>query len=148
MEENKYNEIEDVFASNENTQSVEPVQNVVQPMYTEEVPVYQPVEPVQEAVQEQVQSVEPTYTEETPVYQQPIVDQTGSNTYNISQTELNEHPDGKIVLNKNTEIEEEPTEKVKLSLNDLNLKENKTLMFVLGIGLILFIGIILLPFIS
>ena len=61
-----------------------------------------------------------------------------------------EHPDARIVLNKNVDVAEE--EKVDPEIKNMKvmneLKSNKSLMFVLVLGVILFIVVLVLPYFS
>jgi hypothetical protein len=108
----------------------EPTESNVEP--TIEQPKEEQVEPVQ-PLEETLEPVEP----EVPTYEEPVVKPVEPLP---DYEEPNEHPDGKIVLNK--EKEEEP----KLEdVGDIKLSDNKSLMFVILIGIIIFIAIMAIP---
>ena len=132
MNEKEFDEIEDIF-----DEEIPEVYNedVVEEQQNEQVIEYP------EAVTEPVETVYPEAVTEPveTVYPEAVIESAKVSTqYN----EFGEHPSGKIVLNSSKEEQEE------LDSNDLvpiKLTDNKSLMFVFMIGLIIFIVIMLLP---
>jgi len=96
-----------------------------------------PLEPNYE-VPEEVQSVplEPNYEQEVKDVE---VEEPNTKEYNPG-----ENPNAKVVLNKTEDIKEE----IKKEDIKLDLKSNKSLMFVLGLGLFLLIIVFLIPYIT
>ena len=96
-----------------------------------------PLEPNYE-VPEEVQSVplEPNYEQEVKNVE---IEQLNTKEYNPG-----ENPNAKVVLNKTEEVKDE-TKKEDIKLD---LKSNKSLMFVLGLGLFLLIIVFLIPYIT
>lgn len=89
------------------------------------------------------ESVEPVMPVEEISLQEP--NKTMENNYNPM-----EHPDAKIVLNKN--IDEEETKEVDPEIKNMKvideLKSNKSLMFVLILGVLLLVVIFAIPYVS
>ena len=90
------------------------------------------------------------------IVEEPIKE---NNVYSVEQPITNkepdtqytpmEHPDAKIVLNKVEESEEQTDAE---EVEDINIieefKSNKSLLFVLGIGIVILVTIVAIPFIS
>lgn len=92
-----------------------------------------PLEPVYDAVEV------PEYDDAKPAFAKPI-----EHSYDApkEESEANEHPAGKIKLN--TE-EEKPEENINPKDIKVDIKGNKSLLFVLGLGLFILVIIFLLP---
>ena len=173
---NNYDEVEDIFgsddSSNESVQPIEPIVTNESVVNNEETPIEEPVIPVEATenyaepevqavgpVVEEVQYEEPvTPIEPTENYVEPEVqtveqvnevqtEQLDDNIdLNVDPT-LNEHPDGKIVLNKNISDDEDEV-KVSFTADDfknINPKHNTSLKFVVIVGIIIFVMMMLFP---
>ena len=125
MPENKFDELEDIIDDTVDTN------NVFNQEYTEQTT----VEP------------EPVYTEQQPVEPEPVYTEQQSvnvQSSNKDEDKFIEHPDGKIVLNRETESET-PT-----FVDDgepIRITDNKSLMFMFAIGAIILVAIFVIPMI-
>ena len=135
----------------ESVEPVMPVEEVVEP--TEVNNVFG--ENVVETTEEVINPLIPDYSESVeplmPV-EEVVVEESEVSTQETKETNYNpmEHPDARIVLNKNVDVAEE--EKVDPEIENMKvmneLKSNKSLMFVLVLGVILFIVVLVLPYFS
>ena len=156
----------------ENVVENDNVEETVIPDYSE---TYEPVTPV-EAVQDEVNSEEsnmfgenvvesdnveetviPNYSETyepvAPVEDVVLNDNDIENVQTDNITKENgynpmEHPDAKIVLNKNVEEEKEVDSELSEMKIGETLKENSSLRFVIILGIIILIAIIAIPYVS
>ena len=129
----------------------------VQPVAVEVTPVYEglaPVEPVEEVT---VEEVIPTpdfkfsslSSEDIKVEPEQIDEITDvlsdAEITEFSKNKPMEHPDAKITLNRKEEIRsnEEAADEIRVSL-----KENSTLKFVFGLGIVLLIALLAIPYLS
>ena len=149
MPENKFDELEDIIDDTVDTN------NVFNPEYTEQTtvepePVYteqQPVEPEPVYTEQQSVESESVYTEQTTVEPEPVYTEQQSvnvQSSNKDEDKFIEHPDGKIVLNRETESET-PT-----FVDDgepIRITDNKSLMFMFAIGAIILVAIFVIPMI-
>ena len=111
-------------------QSVEPVyeEQMVQP--TESVYEEQMVQPVESVYEEQmVQPVEPLYNTQMD---------------NNQNSMINENPNAQISLRQNDYEEEKNLDNY--NVENIKLTENKSLMFVLGLGIVILVAIFVLPY--
>ena len=173
MPENKFDELEDIIDDTVDTNNVfnpeyteqttvepEPVyteQTTVEPepVYAEQQPVepepvyteQQPVEPEPVYTEQQSVESESVYTEQTTVEPEPVYTEQQSvnvQSSNKDEDKFIEHPDGKIVLNRETESET-PT-----FVDDgepIRITDNKSLMFMFAIGAIILVAIFVIPMI-
>ena len=129
----------------------------VQPVAVEVTPVYEEVAPVEPVVEETVEEVVPTpdfkfsslSSEDIKVEPEQIDEITDvlsdAEITEFSKNKPMEHPDAKITLNRKEEIRsnEEVADEIRVSL-----KENSTLKFVFGLGIVLLIALLAIPYLS
>lgn len=121
------------------------INNDIDKQYTEELDFSNIQEEIEKTKEETIKPVpvEPIYDNvapEEPLYDDSIKEET--------ETPLNkytpgENPSAKVVLNKTEEVEEEQINHKDIKVD---LKGNKSLWFVVGIGVFLLIIIFLLPY--
>ena len=140
---------------------VEPVP-VIEEIAVEETPVevtpvYEGLAPVEPVVEETIEEVVPTpdfkfsslSSEDIKVEPEQIDEITDvlsdAEITEFSKNKPMEHPDAKITLNRKEEIRsnEEAADEIRVSL-----KENSTLKFVFGLGIVLLIALLAIPYLS
>ena len=126
------------------------LENNIDKQYTEELDFSNLQEEIDNA-KNTVNSVplEPNYEESEEVHSVPLepnYEQEVKDEEPVTKKVYNpgENPNAKVVLNKTEDIKEE----IKKEDIKLDLKSNKSLMFVLGLGLFLLIIVFLIPYIT
>jgi len=158
VEDVEINQDDMVNESNLETNNV----NTVFPNYSEAVEPVAPVsqEPVISEVnnvfgENVIETVQETVAPEVPVYNEPVepvkpveLAEITENSNEVNNYNPMEHPDAKIVLKK--EVEE--TKEIDPELEDVKIMKelvgNKSLLFVLGLGIVLLVVIFALPYLT
>ena len=145
LEDDLDNQDNSIVNSNENA-DVQPVESTTEATVQTEEPTYeeatvQPVEPTYEEAT--VQPVEPTYEEATVQPVEPAYEEATVQPVKPIEDEsyVNENPNAQVNLMKG---EEEETHHVEDVSNE-KITDNKSLMFVLVIGLVILVAIFVLP---
>lgn len=147
--DNKFDEIEDIIIDDSEEVPVyeAPVEEINEPAIEPVEPLPEYEEPIiEQEVQNYENSVDPV--KPLPEYEEPTIEQEDPSYEDKVEPvkplpdyeEPNEHPNGKIVLKKEKEEEKELVD-----VGDFKLTDNKSLMFVIVVGIIIFVAIMILP---